>query len=94
MTEDLPAFEVKTLTAGRTVMEYSEERAESLREELDRALTVLACPDCGDLAPVTGGIPRSMPLCPVCGDLMHGVVEVTELQESKPEDSNRRRVDV
>ena len=80
MSDDV-TFRVETLTAGTVDMGFDEETAESLRAHLDEAITILACPDCGDLAPVTGGIPtREMPRCPRCEKPLHGVVEVTEIE--------------
>lgn len=82
MSEDnSTTFRVETVDAGTVDMSFGAEDAASLRELLDDASTILACPDCGDLAPVTGGIPRrEMPRCPRCEDPLHGVVEVTVVE--------------
>lgn len=66
---------------GRTVdMEFGTDAAESLRELLPKATTILGCADCGDLCPVTGGAPRrEMPPCARCDEPMSGVTTVREL---------------
>lgn len=75
-------FRVEFIT-GRTVdMEFGGEATKSLRESLSNATTILGCPDCGDLAPVTGGIPlREMPRCLGCGAELTGVTVVHELKQ-------------
>jgi hypothetical protein len=82
MGDDSTIFRVEFLD-GRTVdMEFGEDATRSLRETLDRSTTIVACPDCGDLAPITGGIPtREMPRCARCDDEMRGVVEVTIVEK-------------
>lgn len=71
-------FRVEMLDGGTVDMDFGEDATDSLRQTLDRATTILACPDCGDLVPVTGGVPRrEMPRCARCEDPLQGVAEVT-----------------
>ena len=84
--DELTTFRVEFLTGETVDMEYKAEAAESLRGLLDEATTILGCPDCGNLAPVTGGIPqREMPPCARCDEPMHGVTEVHELEQTQQE---------
>lgn len=78
MTEDTVTFRVETLTDGTADLTFDAEVARELRERLDEADSYVACLDCGDLATIGGpGVPETMPRCQVCGEPMHGVVEVT-----------------
>lgn len=72
-------YEVVTIPTGTVQMEFDASTASSLEHRLDEATTILACTECGDLAPVSGGLPRSMPNCPICGKPMEGVLEVHRL---------------
>jgi len=77
---DETTFRVEFITGETVDMGFEDEAAESLRTLLPQATTILGCPDCGDLAPVTGGIPkREMPRCARCEDELTGVTEVHEL---------------
>lgn len=81
-TEDdqLVIFRVETLTAGTFEVGYSPETAKELAHDLDRATTIVACPDGHDICPITGGISRVMPRCRRCNQKMHGVVEVAVVE--------------
>jgi len=71
-------FEVETLTAGTFRAGYSPESATALADDLDRATTIVACPDGHAIIPVTGGVPkREMPRCGRCDQETVGVVEVS-----------------
>lgn len=77
---DETTFRVEFITGETVDMGFEDEAAESLRTLLPQATIILGCPDCGDLAPVTGGIPkREMPQCARCEDELTGVTEVHEL---------------
>lgn len=70
-------FEVETLTAGTFQAGYSPEAAKALADDLDRATTIVACPDGHDIIPITGGVPkREMPRCGRCDRETVGVVEI------------------
>lgn len=80
---DHTTFRVEFLTGETVEMSFDADDTRSLRSLLDRATTILGCPDCGDLAPVTGGIPtREMPLCPRCEEPLRGVTEVHRLEDA------------
>ena len=81
MTDDqTTTFRVEFVTGETVDMEFGDEATESLRNLLPQATTILGCPDCGDLAPITGGIPqREMPRCARCEDELTGVTEVHRL---------------
>ena len=83
MTDDhITTFRVEFMTGKTVDMEFGDEATESLRNLLPQATTILGCPDCGDLVPVTGGIPkREMPRCARCDDELTGVTEVHELNQ-------------
>jgi len=83
MTDDrTTTFRVEFITGETVDMEFDDEATESLRDLLPQATTNLGCPDCGDLVPVTGGIPtREMPRCARCEDELTGVTEVHELTQ-------------
>ncbi|RLM94372.1 hypothetical protein [Haloarcula sp. Atlit-7R] len=89
MTDDEPAdsdqdphagqvvFEVETLTHGSFRAGYSPKSAKALARDLDRATTIVACPDGHDIIPITGGVPkREMPRCGRCDRETVGVVEI------------------
>lgn len=70
-------FEVETLTAGTFRAGYSPDSAKALANNLDRATTIVACPEGHDIIPITGGIPkREMPQCGRCNRVAVGVVEI------------------
>lgn len=75
MSEKSALYRVELVTGETALMSFSE-GVDELEEHLDEAETILACPDCGDLVPVTGGVPQKMPRCPFCGDPLQGVDEV------------------
>jgi hypothetical protein len=80
--QNTTTFRVEFLDGQTVDMEFDEDTAHSLHETLDRSTTIVACPDCGDLAPITGGIPtREMPRCARCDDEMRGVTEVTIVEK-------------
>ena len=83
MTDDCTtAFRVEFITGETVDMEFGDGATESLRDLLPQATTILGCPDCGDLVPVTGGIPtREMPRCARCKGELTGVTEVHELTQ-------------
>lgn len=72
-------YRVTLVSGEEALMSFAAEEVDALEEHLDDAETILACPDCGDLVPVTGGVPRTMPSCPVCGDPLEGVDEVQRI---------------
>jgi len=78
-SDDLVYFRVEFVDGENVRMGYNPADAEAVRADLDRATTIIGCPDCGDLAPVTGGVPAQMPPCPRCGEPLHGVTEVHEI---------------
>jgi hypothetical protein len=79
---EMITFRVEFVTGETVDMEFGDEAAESLRDLLPQATTILGCPDCGDLVPVTGGIPtREMPRCARCEGELTGVTEVHELNQ-------------
>jgi len=84
MTDDhTTTFRVEFISGETVDMEFGNGAAESLRELLPQATTMLGCPDCGNLVPVTGGIPkREMPRCAHCEDELTGVTEVHELHQA------------
>jgi len=88
MTDDQnTTFRVEFITGETVDMGFGDEATESLRELLPKAATILGCPDCGDLVPVTGGIPkREMPRCARCDDKLTGVTEVQELSQEEDTD--------
>jgi len=88
MTDDrTTTFQVEFVTGETVDMEFKDEAAESLQNLLPQATTILGCPDCGDLAPVTGGIPkREMPRCARCEDELTGVTEVHRLDQGEGPD--------
>lgn len=69
--------QVETLTGTQAIFEFDSGVVESLRETLEGTDTTVACIDCGNLAPVAGGLPAEMPECKLCGSPMEGVTEVT-----------------
>jgi predicted RNA-binding Zn-ribbon protein involved in translation (DUF1610 family) len=76
-------FRVEFLTGETVDMAYPDDEAHEIARKLDAATTILGCPECGDLAPVTGpagAVPDRMPACPACGDPLHGVTEVGRLE--------------
>jgi hypothetical protein len=83
MTDDrTTTFRVEFITGETVDMEFESEAAESLRNLLPQATTILGCPDCGDLVPVTGGIPkRESPRCARCEGELTGATEVHELNQ-------------
>ena len=81
MTESI-CVRVETLTAGAATFEYPSTEWATIRTRLGQASTAVSCLDCGDLTTIVGGIPSAMPTCPGCGDLMHGVVSVSELDSN------------
>lgn len=81
---ELTTFRVEFVTGETVDMEYDEDAADSLRNLLPQATTIVGCPDCGDLAPITGGIPtREMPPCARCDEPMTGVTEVHEIEDGE-----------
>ena len=89
MTDDEPAdsgqdphagqvvFNVETLTHGSFNAGYSPKSAMALARDLDRATTIVACPEGHDIIPITGGIPRrEMPRCARCGRVAVGVIKI------------------
>ena len=84
---EMTTFQVEFITGETVDMEFGAEATASLRNLLPQATTILGCPDCGDLVPVTGGIPkREMPRCARCEDELTGVTEVHE--RNKKEDTD------
>lgn len=82
MTEIIE-FRVEFLTGETVDLGYDPDTADEIADLLDQATTILGCPDCGDLAPVTGGIPTErMPRCPGCQNELKGVTEVHRLEDS------------
>ena len=81
MTESI-RVRVETLTDGAATFEYSSTKWATIRTRFGQASTAVSCLDCGDLTTIVGGIPSAMPTCPGCGDLMHGVVSVSELDSN------------
>ena len=80
-------FRTEFVTGEIVDMGFRDEAAESLRNLLSEATTILGCPDCGNLVPVTGGIPkREMPRCARCEDELIGVTEVHELERERETD--------
>lgn len=76
--EGMVVFEVETLTAGVLQVGYQPEDAMALANDLDRATTIVACPEGHSVMPITGGIPRrEMPRCARCDREAVGVVEIT-----------------
>lgn len=77
-------FRVTTLDDTTADLRYPDDVADDLRRTLDRATTIVACLDCGDLAPITGGLPeREMPPCARCGEPMQGVTKVSVVEDDE-----------
>jgi hypothetical protein len=85
--QNTTTFRVEFLDGRMVDMEFDTDATRSLWRTLDQAATIVACPDCGDLCPITGGIPTAMPLCAFCGDPMYGVTEVTVVREGDEDDT-------
>lgn len=82
MSDDTTTFRVEFVTGEAVDMEFEADAAASLRDLLPQATTIVGCPDCGDLAPITGGIPqREMPPCARCDEAMTGVTDVHEIEQ-------------
>jgi len=78
---------VTTVEGSTADFRYSDDVVEDLRTDLDRAETIVACLDCGDLAPITGGLPeREMPPCARCDEPMTGVADVTVVADGQEDD--------
>lgn len=83
-------FEVETLTHGSFRAGYSPESAQALARDLDRATTIVACPEGHDIIPITGGIPmREMPRCGRCDGETAGVVKIEVVAVPNGDDSER-----
>jgi uncharacterized protein YbaR (Trm112 family) len=85
--QNTTTFRVEFLDGRPVDMEFDTDATRSLRRTLDQATTIVACPDCGDLCPITGGIPTTMPQCARCDDPMHGVTEVTVVRKGGEDDT-------